>query len=154
MTRLNAKGIPLLDVTHNYVEEASIGEVRGWLHRKGANDACQDYSILPGSRGDESWLISPVADVNSLFSIAHGAGRKWARGECKGRLEKYYTWRELERSTIGSHVVCKDIRLLYQEAPEAYKPVKHIMNDMEGAGIARRIARFRPILTYKTRVKR
>lgn len=153
LQRLKARGTPVLDVTHNAIARETVDGMSGWMHRKGANSSHCAYSIVPGSRGDFTYLVQPVADARSLFSIAHGAGRKWARKECRGRLEKRFTLKQMARSKIGSHVICNDTRLVFEEAPEAYKPVESVIADMACAGVIRLVARFRPVLTYKTRRK-
>lgn len=54
---------------------------KGWLHRKGAAPADCGLVVIPGSRGDFSYLVEPVPDhaEDALCSLAHGAGRKWSR---------------------------------------------------------------------------
>ncbi|HIE44627.1 MAG TPA: RNA ligase RtcB family protein, partial [Flavobacteriaceae bacterium] len=38
---------------------------------------------------------------------------------------------------------------LYEEAPQAYKNIDIVIDDLVEAGLARVVATFRPILTYK-----
>ncbi|MNT32696.1 hypothetical protein D3C72_1685920 [compost metagenome] len=47
--------------------------------------------------------------------------------------------------------MCEDKHLIYEEAPEAYKPVDSIIASLEQAGLLKVLARLRPVLTYKTR---
>ncbi len=96
--------------------------------------------------------MQPLADVGAatLYSLAHGAGRKWARKDCKGRLERRYSAAQLTRTRLGSHVICADRELLYEEAPEAYKSIDSVVDALEDAGLLRKLARLAPVLTYKT----
>jgi release factor H-coupled RctB family protein len=48
-------------------------------------------------------------------------------------------------------VICEDKALIYEEAPQAYKDVGSVLDSMQGAGLVEAVARFQPLLTYKTR---
>ena len=147
---LNTDGKPLLDVNHNLVEYIDYPDASGWIHRKGATPADRGLVMIPGSRGDYSYLVQPKPDVKSLYSLAHGAGRKWKRNECKGRLDKRYQVQDLERTVFGGRVICKDKALIFEEAPEAYKRIDSVISAMLDANLIELIARFKPVLTYKT----
>jgi release factor H-coupled RctB family protein len=151
MDKLGTEGAQILDVNHNLVLPAQMHGLQGWIHRKGATPANQGAVVIPGSRGDYSYLVLPIASDISLQSLAHGAGRKWMRSECKGRLSKRYTVKQLSRTKLGSHVICEDRKLIYEEAPEAYKPAENIISTLVSAGLVKVIARLKPVLTYKTR---
>nr|WP_240458039.1 RNA ligase RtcB family protein [Vibrio neptunius] len=152
---IRAKGECALDVNHNLVSAKEIEGQQGWLHRKGATPSDKGYVVIPGSRGDYSYLVKPIegADKNmavSLYSLAHGAGRKWKRGECHGRLGHKYKREDLYRTALGSRVVCGNKELLYDEAPQAYKNCETVINDMVDAGLIEVVAKLRPVLTFKT----
>ncbi|WP_440468323.1 RNA ligase RtcB family protein [Pseudomonas sp. YH-1] len=151
LDRLRADGAQVLDVNHNLVSPAQIEGVDGWLHRKGATPTDRGVMVIPGSRGDYSYLVEPVADPRSLFSLAHGAGRKWMRSECKDRLSARYRVEQLARTALGSRVICGDRGLIYEEAPEAYKAIDSVVGALREAGLLRVLARLKPVLTYKTR---
>lgn len=151
LDRLHAQGKPLLDVNHNFVASATVFGERGWLHRKGATPADAGVVVIPGSRGDYSYLVAPRQSENSLYSLAHGAGRKWMRSECKDRLIRRFTPAQLKRTKLGGQVVCDDKQLIYEEAPEAYKPIDSVITPLVDAGLVKVLARLRPVLTYKTR---
>ncbi len=155
---IRANGDCALDINHNLVVPKSINQIDGWLHRKGATPSDKGYVIIPGSRGDYSYLVKPLQHSNStvssptvnLFSLAHGAGRKWKRGECHGRLSHKYKREDLYRTELGSRVVCGNKTLLYDEAPQAYKKCETIINDMVEGGLITVVARLRPVFTFKT----
>jgi release factor H-coupled RctB family protein len=48
-------------------------------------------------------------------------------------------------------VICEDRDLLYEEAPQAYKDVGAVVQDLVDAGLVRVIATLRPLITYKLR---
>ncbi len=147
---LKMAGDRILDLPHNYVESTVIDEVQGWLHRKGATASHQGLAIIPGSRGTYSYLVMPKAQESSLFSIAHGAGRKWMRSECEGRLSQKYSVDQLTRTELGSRVICQNRDLLYEEAPEAYKDIDGVIQALKDADLIDVIAELSPVLTYKT----
>jgi hypothetical protein len=75
----------VLDVCHNSVEAYPAEGEDVWLHRKGAVPADRGAVVIPGSRGDHSYLVEPLGDGRiNLHSLAHGAGRKWQRSAAKG----------------------------------------------------------------------
>lgn len=150
---LGTDATAVLDIHHNYLCESEFDGVRGILHRKGATPADQGLVVIPGSRGDFSYLVMPLAtEANnwSLNSLAHGAGRKWMRSECQSRLSKRYTAAQLVRTKLGSHVICNHKDLLWEEAPEAYKAIDTVITSLIEAGLIRLVAKLKPILTYKT----
>jgi release factor H-coupled RctB family protein len=151
--RLHCDSTPVLSLNHNTVTAAQIDGRQGWLHRKGATPGDQGLVMLPGSRDDYSYLIEPVPEAGalSLHSLAHGAGRKWQRTDCKGRLSRIATPAQLTRTGMGGRVICNDRALIYEEAPQAYKSVDSVLDSLIGAGLVRLISRSKPVLTYKTR---
>jgi len=152
---IGASGTRVLDACHNHVEAQEQDGRRCWLHRKGATSATVGPVVIPGSRGAWSYLVAPVLPPDQpdrgLFSLAHGAGRKFSRGEMKGRLRERFSLDQLTRTELGSRVICEDRDLLYEEAPQAYKNVDVVVQDLVDAGLARIAAVLRPLLTYKTR---
>jgi release factor H-coupled RctB family protein len=160
---IRAKGVCAFDINHNLVSAKNIDDCDGWLHRKGATPSDKGYVVIPGSRGDYSYLVKPITlneksdneasaeNLNtSLFSLAHGAGRKWKRGECHGRLGHKYKREDLYRTALGSRVVCGNKELLYDEAPQAYKKCETVISDMIDAGLVEVVAKLRPVITFKT----
>ena len=154
LEKLHSKGELLLDVNHNLVSPKTVDGDTGWIHRKGATPADCGLVLIPGSRGDYSYLVKPNTESKtlqkSLYSLAHGAGRKWMRSECKDRLSKRFRKAELERTHFGSRVICKNRDLLYEEAPQAYKSITSVIKAMLDADLITLVARFKPVLTYKT----
>ena len=146
---LGMSGNCLLDIVHNSVTRHR----EGWLHRKGAAPADCGLVVIPGSRGDFSYLVEPVPERadDALYSLAHGAGRKWSRKDAHARLSRRYRVADMLRTKLSSHVICEDRRLIFEEAPEAYKDIAGVIADLEAAGLVRVIACLRPLLSYKTR---
>lgn len=141
---------PVLDISHNHVLPYGWRGAQGFLHRKGATPADQGLVVIPGSRGDYSYLVRPVAGRDeALHSLAHGAGRKWARSDCVGRLKPRFPLAALQTTRFASAVVCADRALVYEEAPQAYKDVDGVVASLHEAGLLQLVARLKPLLTYK-----
>jgi release factor H-coupled RctB family protein len=148
---IDADGIEISDHPRNFVESATIGGIKGLIHRKGAAPADHGITVIPGSRGSLSYVVQPIPTEASLKSVAHGAGRKWARGECKDRLRDRYSVRSLTRTDLGSLVICEDKDLLFEEAPMAYKNIDNVIKELKDAELIRVIATLKPVITYKAR---
>ncbi|MBK1720471.1 RNA ligase RtcB family protein [Thiocystis violacea] len=149
---LKTVGKRRLDIWHNLVQPVDWHGERLWLHRKGAAPADRGPVVIPGSRGSLSYLVQPLGDsAHSLHSLAHGAGRKWKRGEARGRLSGRQRPEDLVTTALGGRVICEDKELLYDEAPENYKGIERVVADLVEAGLMTVIATLRPLLTYKVR---
>jgi release factor H-coupled RctB family protein len=137
------------ECSHNLIEKTP----RGILHRKGTAPADRGLVPIPGSRGTLSYLVEPLAAdrAETLASLAHGAGRKFDRGSMHGRVRRDKSEIvRLERNPYGGYVVCEDRDLLIEEAPEAYKGIDRVIADLVEFGLARVVATFRPLVTFKT----
>jgi tRNA-splicing ligase RtcB (3'-phosphate/5'-hydroxy nucleic acid ligase) len=157
----------LFDVSHNTCkveEHAADGERRRlYVHRKGATRAFgPGHSDLPGdlrpfgqpvliggSMGTESWaLVGTEASEGRAFSSAvHGAGRSMSRHAALRRWQGRQIMNEL--SARGILVRSPSARGVAEEAPGAYKEVGAVVRAAENAGLARRVARLRPLVCIK-----
>ncbi|MFC2025797.1 RtcB family protein [Chloroflexota bacterium] len=155
------------DIAHNMgkIESHKIGteKVRVCVHRKGATRAFGPGSpeipteyreigqpvMVPGSMGTASWvLVGTVESMNkSLGSSCHGAGRVMSRHKAKKQVRGDILLRKLESE--GIHIKAGSMSGLAEEAPQAYKDVDEVVNTVAGAGIARKVARLRPVVVIK-----
>lgn len=145
---LGASHKKVLDIHHNFVEKTS----EGLLHRKGTAPSDRGLIVIPGSRGDFSYLVKPILNPDNLNSLAHGAGRKWKRSESKDRLYDRYSPEDLIITDLKSQVICEDKDLLYEEAPENYKKITKVIEDLVGFKLIEVVAILRPVVTYKKKV--
>jgi tRNA-splicing ligase RtcB len=157
----------LYDVCHNIAKREQHrfeGESREVLvHRKGAtrafppahSDVPSEYSrigqpvIIPGSMGTASWLlVGAETAMNETFgSVCHGAGRRLSRAAArKGRNAR----EEQQRLASAGIVVRSESRDgILEEIPEAYKDVDEVIDVVHQAGLARKVARLRPLGVVK-----
>ncbi len=133
------------DVTHNDVVRELFAGAPAWIHRKGAAPARgADPTVVLGSRGAPSWVLRATDCEEGLRSVAHGAGRRMTRGEARDKLKARYTRAELARTRLGGRVLCGDPELLYEEHPDAYKPVGPVVASLIEAGLGTPVAELLP----------
>ena len=155
------------DIAHNMgkIETHSVdGEpIKVCVHRKGATRAFgpgapglpSEYRaigqpvLVPGSMGTASWVLvgTETSMQRSFGSSCHGAGRVMSRSKAKKQVRGEQLRTELE--TEGIRVRAGSMAGLAEEAPLAYKDVDEVVQTVSGAGIARKVARLRPIAVVK-----
>lgn len=137
---------PVVDQCHNLVETDN-GQ---FLHRKGAAPGNGLDVLIAGTRGTRSYLVAAHAGPDANFSVAHGAGRKMSRSDALRRGRAKHSVEELRRTPLGSLVVCGDRRLLFEEAPTAYKRIEQVITDLVDYDLATPVCTTVPLVTYKT----
>lgn len=136
----------IVDCFHNIITEFN-GK---FYHHKGSiSTIYNEYAIIAGSRGSYSYLVKCKSTNETLFSISHGAGRKWARNLCKGRLVSKYHKKELKNTTLGGRVITDKKELYYEEATEAYKDIEQVIQILLENNAIEIVAKFKPLITYK-----
>jgi tRNA-splicing ligase RtcB (3'-phosphate/5'-hydroxy nucleic acid ligase) len=83
----------------------------------------------------------------SFGTVCHGAGRRMTRTRARARVTGAELRRRLEADGIA--VRCTSDRGLAEEAPFAYKDVGRVVDVVERAGLAARVAELRPIGVVK-----
>jgi release factor H-coupled RctB family protein len=140
----------VINSQHNSLTAKKVNGENLYIHRKGAAPADEGYVVVAGSRGSNSYIVEPIGEPKDFaYSIAHGAGRKWSRFSCKERLEGLYSKKDIRLNNLNYSVICKDKNLIYQEAPEAYKNIERVIEDMVEANMIKLVASFKPLITYK-----
>lgn len=155
------------DIAHNIgkIETHLVdGEkVKVCVHRKGATRAFgpgayglpDEYQqtgqpvLVPGSMGTSSWVLvgTETSMLRSFGSSCHGAGRVMSRSQAKKQVRGDRLKEELQSE--GIHVRAGSLSGLAEEAPQAYKDVDQVVETVSGAGIARKVARLRPVAVVK-----
>jgi tRNA-splicing ligase RtcB len=164
----DALGLRLVyDVCHNIAKlerHAVDGEERLLcVHRKGATRAFPSGHpdvpgvyrsagqpvLVPGDMGTASFVCvgTEAALAETFGSTCHGAGRVMSRAKAK----KSARGRDIERELAekGIVVMATGRATLAEEMPAAYKNVADVVDVMQRAGIARRVARMRPLGVVK-----
>ena len=107
---------------HNYVEKENHFGRNLWVTRKGAVRAREgDLGIIPGSMGQQSYIVRGKGNLESYCSCSHGAGRQMSRAEAKRR----FSIADLIEQTKG--VECRKDADVIDEIPGAYKRLDLVM---------------------------
>ena len=106
-------------------------------------------TIVLGSRGAPSWILRSKDCEEGLRSVAHGAGRRMGRSEALAKLKSKYKRAEVTRTALGGRVVCADPSLLFEEHPDAYKPIEPVVESLVEANLADPVAALIPVVTVK-----
>jgi tRNA-splicing ligase RtcB len=155
------------DVCHNIakIEEHVVDgqKMKLCVHRKGATRAFgpghpdvrpvyRDVGqpvLVPGDMGTASYVLVGTTDAmeETFGTTAHGAGRTMSRTAAKKRIWGQDLRDELEQR--GIRVRAGSMAGLAEEAPDAYKDIDTVIEVVHGAGLARKVARMRPLAVMK-----
>jgi tRNA-splicing ligase RtcB (3'-phosphate/5'-hydroxy nucleic acid ligase) len=151
------------DVAHNVAKLERHDGRELCVHRKGATrafppghaeipaeygDAGQPV-FIPGSMGTSSFVLAgrDGSMRRSFGTTCHGAGRVMSRTRARKQIDGAELRRRLEAG--GITVRCPSNKGLTEEAPFAYKDVEAVVDVVERAGLAARVAQLRPIGVVK-----
>jgi tRNA-splicing ligase RtcB (3'-phosphate/5'-hydroxy nucleic acid ligase) len=153
----------IYDVAHNVAKMERYYGRELCVHRKGATRAFPPGSgdipveyhevgqpvFIPGSMGTASFVLAgrQGSVERSFGTVCHGAGRQLSRTGARKRISGAELRRQLESQ--GVTVRCPSNRGLAEEAPFAYKDVDVVVEVVERAGLAARVARLRPLGVVK-----
>ena len=153
----------LYDVCHNIAKKETLPvdgkQMRLCVHRKGATRAYPPGHpalpaayravgqpvLIPGDMGTGSYVLAGTqkAFEETFGSACHGAGRVMSRTHAAKTSQAQSVARDLaERGII---VMASSKGTLKEEIPEAYKNLDQVVEAVQGAGIARKVARLRSI---------
>ena len=155
------------DIAHNMgkLETHTVDgqQIKVCVHRKGATRAFGPGSpglppeykkfgqpvIIPGSMGTASWVLVGTEEsmTRSFGSSCHGAGRVMSRSKAKKEVRGEALKQELEGR--GIKVRAGSLPGLAEEAPSAYKDVDLVVETVSEAGIAKKVARLKPVAVIK-----
>ncbi len=164
----NSGGLTLMyDVAHNIakLETHKINgeQVKMIVHRKGATRAfgpgfeelplayqrVGQPVIIPGSMGTCSYVLSGTQKSMELTfgSCCHGAGRRLSRSAAKKQVNAPVLKEKLKEQ--GIFVEAGSFKGIAEEAPLAYKDVNSVVNVVNNSGVARKVAKLRPMAVIK-----
>ena len=155
------------DVAHNIAKlerhRVNGKEMDLCVHRKGATRALPAGDpevpakyravgqpvLIPGDMGRYSYILVGEAQAQreTFASTCHGAGRLLSRGAAKRKLAGVDIVKLLRDKGIVVRANSK--AGLAEEASEAYKDVREVVDVVERSGIARVVARVRPLGVIK-----
>ncbi len=157
----------MYDVAHN-MAKLETHQVDGKphsliVHRKGATRAFgpgfselpESYNLLgqpviiPGSMGTSSYILIGTSKSHDLTfgSCCHGAGRRLSRTASKKQVNAPQLKEQLKER--GIYVQAGSFKGIAEEAPIAYKDVNLVVETVSDAGIAKKVAKLRPVAVVK-----
>lgn len=157
----------LYDVAHN-IAKVETHQVEGAnqkviVHRKGATrafgpgfeelpPAYKPYGqpvIIPGSMGTCSYVLAGAnrSEDISFGSCCHGAGRRLSRRAAKMQVNAPVLKEQLQEK--GIFVEAGSFKGIAEEAPLAYKDVNAVVETIQMSGIAKQVAKLRPLAVVK-----
>lgn len=153
----------IYDVSHNIAKLEHYFDKQMLIHRKGATrsfpaghpETPDPYKkvgqpvLIPGSMGTASYVLvgAPLAMKLSFGSSCHGAGRMMSRTKAKKIIKGSALKQGLENE--GITVRSGSMSGLAEEAPVAYKDVEAVVDAVQGAGLANKVVRLKPIGVIK-----
>lgn len=160
----NGGGLRIVyDVAHNIAKKETYSGKEVIVHRKGATRAfgpgnaeiTERYRavgqpvLIPGSMGTASFVLVGTERVmeETFGSSCHGAGRRLSRHAAKRQVQGKALKEKLESE--GIRVRAGSWSGLAEEAPVAYKDISMVVDVVANAGIAKKVARLRPIAVIK-----
>ncbi|MBI5267635.1 MAG: RtcB family protein, partial [candidate division Zixibacteria bacterium] len=155
------------DIAHNMAkleEHEFEGRLRKlYVHRKGATRAFGPGNqfvpskyrsvgqpvLIPGDMGTASYLLvgTERAMRETFGSTCHGAGRRMSRHAAMKQFPVERVMTHMKEQGIYLKAASK--RGISEEAPGVYKNVDEVVEISDRAGIARKVARFKPIGVVK-----
>ena len=155
------------DVSHNIAKcerHRVNGEEREVLvHRKGATRSFPAHApglpaayreagqpvLIPGSMGTASYVLAgtDLAMEETFGTVCHGAGRAMSRTAAKKGRDVRVETKKLEDRGIILRSETRDGVL--EEIPDAYKDIEAVVDVVHNAGLARKVARLRPMGVVK-----
>ena len=105
--------------------------------------------IIPGDMGRASWVLAgqPGSMEQTFGTACHGAGRMMSRTAAV----RHAQGRRIDQELLARGVVARarSWKGLAEEQPAAYKNVDHVVDVVARAGLAKKVARMRPIGVIK-----
>jgi tRNA-splicing ligase RtcB len=157
----------IYDVAHNIAkkEEHTVDGKKKTLlvHRKGATrafpagekDIPKVYKetgqpiMIPGSMGTASYVLvgTEKAMQESFGSTAHGAGRVMSRFAAIKKFNSEKIKSDLLKKNI--HIKARSVKGISEESPDAYKDVDEVVKVSDNTGIAKLVAKLKPMGVIK-----
>lgn len=153
------------------LDDADSVQEHVYIHRKGAAPTYDPETHLPltllplpGSRGTPTLILQPSFSattswgLKNALSLAHGAGRSMSRAKALSSLSQKYKGQNILQpragDTEGTWVICDEKDLVFEEAPDAYKDVQAVGQDLVDAEVATIVGWCRARVSYKVRNER
>lgn len=148
-------------ISHNLAQKEKIDNEEFYIHRKGGTRAFPAMhpalkntkfyetghpAIIPGSSiSGSSIVVGLETSKKNFYTVPHGAGRSLGRMEAKRQLSQQY----VDTKMAEADVLFNKRFYPVDEFSEAYKDYDEIIKSVKDAGLAREVARLKPMFVIK-----
>lgn len=148
-------------ISHNIGRQEIIDNRKLWVLRKGATRAypAKHFSLkntpfyetghpilLPGNAKDGSYVMVGLENaVKTAYSINHGAGRTMSRTAAT----KSFSQEQVNKDMNDADIIFQGTDYPIDESSFSYKPFDQVINSVEIAGLAKKVAKLKPLLVIK-----
>lgn len=148
-------------ISHNLVQWEKVGKEEFFVHRKGATRAFPAHHIalagtkfyetghpviIPGSSlSGSSIMVGVQGNEKNFHSTPHGCGRAMGRREAKRKLTQSYVNERMDNADI----LYNKRNYPIDEFDEAYKNYDEVIKSVEISGLAKEVARLKPLFVIK-----
>lgn len=148
-------------ISHNLMQVEEIEGEEFLVHRKGSIRAFPKYHpklkgtefyetghpvIVPGSSiSGSSILVGQETGKKNFYSVPHGAGRCMGRAEAKRTFTQKYVDSKMDEAGVLFNKRYYPI----DEYNEAYKDYDEVIDSVTQAGLAKEVARLKPMFVIK-----
>ncbi|GAB5495018.1 MAG: RtcB family protein [Phycisphaerales bacterium] len=139
-------------ISHNIARKEILDDKPHWVHRKGATraipgghhalkgtpfEATGHPILLPGNpQAGSAVMVADAGAKASCYSVNHGAGRLLGRRAAIKKLDQA----QIDRSFDDCDILTNCRKYPRDEAPAVYKDFNDVLNSVELAGLASRVA--------------
>jgi len=149
------------DICHNIAKIEEHDHQRLCVHRKGATRALEPHNpllppifhqtgqpvLVPGNMGSSSYVMAGRGNPLTWSSSCHGAGRKQSR--TKARKEWQYRNPLKHMASQGIKLCSYSQQAVAEEMPSAYKEIDWVIEAVEQAHLATKVAKLKPSMVIK-----
>lgn len=151
------------DLCHNVAKKEIHRGKEFIVHRKGATrsfgpsrteiPSCYEATgqpvLIPGAMGRSSWVLrgTDASEELSFSSTPHGAGRVMSRNQARKKIHGAQLRKKLEKK--GLIVKAASMKSLAEEGSYAYKDVNDVVEVVDNLGLAKKVAKLRPLAVIK-----
>jgi tRNA-splicing ligase RtcB len=148
-------------IAHNIIRNEVVDNAMSWVHRKGATRALPaghhelkgtEFEntghpiLLPGNPIEGSTImVGQPGSSLALNSVNHGAGRSMSRGQAKRTFDQ----KEVNESFDVADIITNCRNYPLDESAKSYKDYGEVIGSVELAGLAKTVARLKPVILLK-----
>lgn len=148
-------------ISHNLAQKEPVDGKEFYIHRKGGTRAFPAHHpnlkdtifyetghpvIIPGSSISGSSIMAGLETAKkNFYTVPHGAGRCLGRREAKRTLTQKYVDEQMDKADV----LFNKRHYPVDEFSEAYKDYDEVMKSVVLSGLAKEVARLKPLFVIK-----